>query len=407
VKSPTHTKILNVNVVVGALGYFVDIYDLLLFGIVRMVSLRDIGVSEEKLLETGVFLINCQMSGLLVGGILWGVLGDKKGRLSVLFGSILLYSLANLANAFVTNVETYAALRFIAGIGLAGELGAAITLVAETMPIEKRGYGSAIIAAVGILGAIFAAVIGDLFNWKIAYIIGGVMGLGLLALRVSMAESGMFEHVQQAGVRRGDLRMLFYPAERMLRYVRCILIGVPLWFMVGILLTFSPELGRALGVTSEVNPGHAIAFGYAGLSLGDLACGLMSQYFKSRRKAVAMFLGITAVGVVWFLNLHGASIELFYGVCVFLGIGCGFWAMFVSIASEQFGTNMRATVATTVPNFVRGSVVVLTSSFQYLKEPLGLLGSAGVVGAASLAIAALALYKMEETFHKDLNFLER
>ena len=399
-------KILNVNVVVGALGYFVDIYDLLLFGIVRVASLRSLGVPEDQLLEKGVFLINAQMAGLLIGGIVWGVWGDKKGRLSVLFGSIILYSLANIANAFVTTVEMYGLLRFIAGIGLAGELGAAITLVTETMTKEKRGYGTAIVASIGILGAVFAALVGDYFDWKIAYVVGGVMGLCLLALRVSMVESGLFHNTQKSDIRKGDLRMLFYPRERFFRYLRCILIGIPLWYVVGILLTFAPELARALEVTESISAGHAIAFGYAGLTLGDLASGLVSQWLASRKKAVGIFLALTCAFVGWFLTSHHVNAFYFYAVCTLLGVGCGFWAVFVTIASEQFGTNLRATVTTTVPNFVRGSVVLLTSGFQYFKESFGLLGSAGLVGAISVVIAFSALFFMEETFHKDLDYQE-
>ncbi len=264
-------KILNVNVIVAALGYFVDIYDLLLFGIVRVASLRDIGVPEDKILPQGIFLINAQMFGMLLGGLLWGVLGDKRGRLSVLFGSIFLYSIANIANSFVTDVNTYAVLRFLAGIGLAGELGAAITLVSETLSKEHRGYGTTVVAAVGILGAVLAAIVADNFHWKTAYVIGGVMGLALLVLRVSMFESGMFKQVKQSTVVKGDLRMLISPFPRFLKYLRCVLIGLPVWFVVGILMTFSPELGKSLSIIDPISAGKSIMYCYIGLSAGDLA----------------------------------------------------------------------------------------------------------------------------------------
>jgi len=266
-------NVLNANVIVAALGYFVDIYDLLLFGIVRVASLKDIGVPDSELLEKGVLLINAQMFGMLLGGLLWGVIGDKKGRIAVLFGSILMYSVANILNAFVTDVETYAVLRFVAGIGLAGELGAAITLVSETLTKEKRGYGTTIVASVGILGAVVAGLIGDLFSWQTAYIIGGVMGLALLALRVSMSESGLFHDSKNSKSKKGDLKMLFYPPARFIKYAQCILIGLPVWYAVGILMTFSPELAKDLGVTAPIAAGSTIMWGYLGLAIGDLTSG--------------------------------------------------------------------------------------------------------------------------------------
>jgi putative MFS transporter len=394
-------------VIVGALGYFVDIYDLLLFSIVRVPSLKSLGLEGKELLDMGVYVINMQMIGMLIGGIFWGILGDKKGRISVLFGSIFLYSIANLANAFVTDVETYGWLRFIAGIGLAGELGAAITLVSEVMPKEIRGYGTSVVAAVGLLGAVLAGIIGENFSWQTAYIIGGVLGLLLLFTRIRILESGIFSHVQKdTSVKKGDFLMLFSSRDRFFRYIQCILIGVPIWFVIGILVTFSPELSRALNVQGEVTGGYAILYTYVGLAVGDLLSGFLSQGFKSRKKIVGGFMLMTAVFMAIYLTSSGMSAGLFYGICVFLGVGTGYWALFVTIASEQFGTNIRATVTTTVPNFVRGSVVPVTLLFQYLSESMGLVQSAMWVGTLSLTIASIALWKMKETFGKDLNYLE-
>lgn len=406
-KTPVvHSKILNMNVIVAALGYFVDIYDLLLFGIVRVASLKAIGVADDKLLEKGVILINAQMAGLLVGGLFWGVLGDRRGRLSVLFGSIVLYSLANIGNAFVTTVEMYGVMRFLAGIGLAGELGAAITLVSETMTKENRGYGTTVVASVGILGAVFAALIGDMFDWKIAYIIGGCMGLALLFLRVSMFESGMYNDVQKTEVRKGDLKMLISPFSRFVKYIRCIGIGLPLWFVVGILMTFAPEIARDLGVIGVVTAGKAIMWNYAGLAVGDLACGYLSQYLKSRRKALLIFISLTGLVVVALLMSRDFTPGVFYVFAVLLGLGAGFWAVFVTVAAEQFGTNLRSTVTTTVPNFVRASVIPLTLGFQALSPSLGLKYSALAVGSVTFVIAYVALYFMEETYGKNLDYLE-
>ena len=399
-------RAVTLSVVVAALGYFVDIYDLLLFSIVRVTSLRSLGVDGDQLLVAGERLLNMQMTGMLVGGLVWGVLGDRRGRLSVLFGSIFLYSAANIANAWVQSVEAYAWLRLIAGIGLAGELGAGITLVSEIMPKETRGYGTTIVAATGILGAVVAALVGDLFDWRVSYIIGGVMGFALLALRIGVYESGMFEHVRQIGTSRGNVLQLFNRWDRARKYLAVILIGIPIWYVIGILITFSPEIGRALGMTETPSAGRAVMFAYLGLAAGDIASGFLSQFIGSRRRAVLLFQLLTAAFVGAYFFLAPFSLTAFYALCVGLGFSVGYWAVFVTVASEQFGTNIRATATTTVPNVVRGSVVLLTSSVGWLRPQIGVVHSALVVGLVALAIAFTALWGLEETFGKDLDYVE-
>ncbi|MFA6083242.1 MFS transporter [Mucilaginibacter sp.] len=399
-------KLFSIPVIVAALGYFVDIYDLLLFSIVRVPSLKALHVPSYLLLEKGIYLINVQMAGMLIGGILWGIIGDKKGRLTVLFGSILLYSVANIANGFVTTVDQYAMLRLIAGIGLAGELGAGITLVAEILPKEIRGYGTSIVASVGVLGAVLAYLVADTFDWQVAYIIGGVLGLALLVLRFNVFESGMFSHVKEKKVSRGNFLSLFTSRTKLVKYVRCIMIGLPIWFVIGILLTFSPEFGKVLGISVPVLAGKAVMFGYIGLSLGDLSSGILSQYFKSRKKVVLIFLLLTSLFIALFLLQSSKNAAIFYGLCLFLGFSIGFWALFVTISAEQFGTNLRATVATTVPNFVRGSVNIFTPLFLLGKSYWGVLPAAGAVGCLTIAVAIIALWGMEETFDKDLDYFE-
>ncbi len=395
------------TVLISALGYFVDIYDLLLFGIVRVPSLRDLGVPEDQMLSVGMHLLNMQMAGMLIGGIIWGVLGDLRGRKSVLFGSILLYSLANIANAFVPNPEVYAWLRLIAGIGLAGELGAAICLVSEVMSKESRGYGTTIVASVGILGAVFASLIGDYFSWKVAYLVGGGMGLALLALRAGMMESGMFDSMKKKSkLARGHFHQLFTDRIRFGRYLCCILIGVPIWYVIGILITFAPELSRELGVMGVITGSKAIMWSYIGLSIGDLSAGLASQYLRSRKKSVLIFLTLMAALIVVYVNQSGWGEFGFYTLCVGLGFSAGYWAVFVTIAAEQFGTNIRATVATTVPNFVRGAVVPITLSFRYLQGYVGTLTATWIVGAGVMVIALVALYFLRETYGRNLDYFE-
>lgn len=399
-------KAVTSSILVAALGYFVDIYDLVLFSIVRIKSLRGIGLPDAELLSQGVLLLNMQMAGMLLGGILWGILGDKKGRLSVLFGSIFMYSAANIANGFVQSVEVYALLRFIAGIGLAGELGAGITLVSEVMDKETRGFGTMIVATIGILGAVVAALVGDLFDWRTAYFIGGGLGLALLFLRIGVYESGMFDSLKSKTVKRGSFSTLIKTPRNMIKYASCILIGVPIWFVIGILITFSPEFGKALNMARIPDPGKAIMFAYIGLALGDFTSGSLAQIVKSRKKVTASFILLTGIFIGVYLLTHGASLKFFYANCLALGFAIGYWAVFVTIASEQFGTNIRATVTTTVPNFVRGAVVPLTFFFQLLKPACGILGAAAWVGAGSLALAVAALGFLEETHGKDLDYYD-
>lgn len=395
-------------VIVAALGYFVDVYDIILFTIVRVPSLKSLGVTGDKLLSDGVFLLNAQMAGMLLGGILWGIYGDKKGRIAVLFGSILLYSVANIANAFVNSVGMYAVLRFLAGLGLAGEIGAGITLVSELMPKETRGYATTIIATVGVSGAVAASLIGDLFDWRTAYIIGGVSGLLLLVLRVSVSESGLFDAIRSKdNVPRGDLKLLFCSRERALRYIYCILVGVPIWFVTGILATFSPEVGAELGVPGPIKAGNTMLCLSVGITVGDLVSGILSQLIRSRKKAMFIFIAVTLLLCVILVNVHWESLRSFYGMYLALGFFIGYWAVFVTTAAEQFGTNLRATVATTVPNFVRGSTVIMTLAFSALKPSFGILASAQIVGFICFAFAGLAVYRMKETYAVDLDFLEK
>ncbi|MFD1139577.1 MFS transporter [Larkinella insperata] len=400
------SQLLQLPVIVAALGYLVDMYDLFLFSVVRVPSLKALGVEGDQLLPEGIALLNWQMAGMLIGGIFWGVMGDKRGRLSVLFGSILIYSLANIGNGLINSLPMYAALRFVAGVGLAGELGAGVTLVTEVLPKQIRGYGTMIVATMGVLGAILAYFVADLFQWRISYFVGGGLGLMLLVLRINVFESRIFETVKERQVKRGDLLMLFSSRERFVKYLQCILVGLPIWFVVGILITFSPEIGQAIGLSEPVVAGKAVMLSFSGQVAGDIASGMLSQYFKSRKKVIGGFITLSLVFVLVYLMAPLNDLTTFYLVCVFLGFANGYWALFVTIAAELFGTNLRATVATTVPNFVRGAVIPLTSLFVYGKSQVGTLNSALGVGLLTAALAFLALYFMEETFKKDLNYVE-
>jgi putative MFS transporter len=398
----------NVIVLVSTLGYFVDVYDLILFGIVRTASLRDLGfTTPEEMKRVGMMLLDWQMFGTLVGGVLWGVLGDRRGRVSVLYGSILMYSLANGANAFVHDTTTYAVLRFIAGVGLAGELGVGITLVAETMDRRSRGWGTTIVASVGVCGAALAYLVADLFDWRTAYLVGGVLGLLLLGLRFSTFESAMFERAATTHAPAlGRFDLLLRKPRRLARYAASIGVGLPISFGIGVLMFFADHFGAALGVTGKVTAGLAILFGYLGMAAGDLLSGLTSQLLRSRRKAVALFLAASLAVDVAYLTLTGLSPTAFYVLCGLLGVTSGYWVLFITMASEQFGTDIRATVTTTTPNFVRGLLVPLTTLFLALEGGLGAAGSAGVVMAICFVLAAISLASLDETFGRDLDFTE-
>lgn len=399
-------SLFSIPVLVAALGYFVDIYDLLLFGIIRKASLRSLGLSEEMVLTSGEFIISVQMVGLLLGGILWGVMGDKKGRLSVLFGSIVLYSLANIANGMVQTVNQYALLRFIAGIGLAGELGAGITLVSELLPKEKRGLGTSMVAGFGLTGAVIAYFISKEFDWRICYYIGGAMGLVLLVLRISVFESGMFTQVKEMNVSRGNFFMFFTSRERFLKYARSILIGLPTWFVIGVLVTFSDQFGKHMGIPEAIDPGRAIMFAYVGISVGDIAIGFVSQALKSRKKSLFIFYVLTMIFMVMFFMQKNTSATTMYLLCCGLGFSTGFWAIFVTMAAEQFGTNLRATAATTVPNMVRGALPLIIILFKWLREATDFITGGVITAVIIMIIAWIAAYFSNETFSKDLRYVE-
>lgn len=399
---------INLTVLVAGLGYFVDMFDITLFGVVRVQSLQALGVTDpHDILKSGVFLYNSQMIGMMVGGLLWGVWADKRGRLSVMFGSIILYSLGNIANAFVWDVNSYAICRFLTGVGLAGELGAAITLVAESLPKETRGYGTTIVATLGLLGSVTAAYFGQHISWKAAYILGGIMGLLLLLTRFKVFESGMYEKTHNTQVERGNLMMLLKKG-RLLKYLKCVFMGVPIYFITGVLFTFSPELTQSLNVQGVVSAGNALLWGSIGLAAGDFISGLLSQALKSRNKAITICLLAAFALILVYLNVQGLTADTIYVICFLLGSAAGYWAVLVTVSAEQFGTNIRGTVATTVPNFVRGSAALVVSLFLYLKtEVMSADKAALVVGALFFAIALISIWTLEETYGKDLDYFEK
>lgn len=406
-----YKSLFSIPLIVAALGYFVDIYDLLLFTIVKAPSMRGVGATDLTMLADSTRVINWQMTGLLIGGIAWGVLGDKKGRLSVLFGSIILYSVANFITGFIETVDQYATCRFVAGLGLAGELGAGITLVSELLPKKWRGVGTSLVAGVGLFGAVAAYFTFQLTqDWRLCYKIGGGLGIMLLLLRVKVAESGMFNSVKTQGVSRGNFFMFFQNAQRFKKYVLAILIGLPTWYVIGILVNQSDKFASAMFGSKTLDSGRSIMFAYAGIAIGDILIGVISQYFKSRKKALLLFYSLTILSLLFFFSSYNQSNATMYTACAALGFSTGFWAIFVTMGAEQFGTNLRATAATTIPNMVRGALPLINMMFLNLFQKnwdWPLVQSGIVTGVITVAITLIAFYFTEETFGKDLDFIEK
>lgn len=402
--------VLSLPVIVAALGYFVDIYDLLLFTIVKKPSMLGVGSTDATMLVDSTRVINWQMTGLLLGGIIWGMLADKKGRLSVLFGSIILYSVANFATGFVQTVDQYAACRFVGGLGLAGELGAGITLVSELLPKNKRGVGTSLVAGIGLSGAVAAYFTYQFTDdWRLCYKIGGGLGIALLLLRVSVAESGMFKEAKEQNVVRGNFFMLINNGKRLKKYIFAILIGLPTWYVIGILVNQSDRFGNTMFGSTTIDSGRSIMFAYAAIAVGDMLVGLVSQYFKSRKKALLIYYMLTIIGLILFFSGYNRSDSTMYAICTLLGFSTGFWAIFVTMGAEQFGTNLRGTAATTIPNMVRGALPLINMMFLDLFQKSwgwSLVYSGIITGIVVMTITLIAYYFTEETFHKDLNYVE-
>jgi MFS family permease len=398
--------LVHLPVWVAALGYFVDVFDLFLFSVVRVASLRDLGIPESRWLETGVLLLNAQMAGLLLGGIVWGMLGDRRGRVSVLFGSILLYSVANLGNAFVHGVPAYAVMRFITGFGLAGEVGAAITLVAELLPKTSRGLGTMLVGGVGLLGSVAAAFTSEWMSWRASYLLGGAMGLVLLVLRLSLREPALYEAARRNPVARGQFHALFRRGRRALRFLGLIAIGLPIWYVVGILITFSPEFGRMAGLTQKIVPGRVIFYTYLGVVVGDFASGALSEALRSRRKVLFGSLALLGGLVALFLLSARRFDGHFYALCAVLGFATGYWVVLMTMVSESFGTNLRATATTAAPNLIRGGAIPITLAFTHLRPVCGGIAAAAWVGAVCLALAFVATARLPESYGRDLDYLE-
>jgi MFS family permease len=393
---------------VAALGYFVDVFDMWLFANFRVPSLKSLGISGDDLKNVGADLQNCQQAGFLVGGFLWGIMGDKRGRVSVMFGSILLYSISTLLNSFVTSVPQYGMLRFFTGLGLAGEIGAGITLVSELLPKEKRGYGTTIVATLGVAGAIGAAYVGKTMSWQHAFILGGAMGFTLLCLRLLVWESGMYSSMASQGdVKRGSLGLIFGSWSRAARFICCIFAGVPIYLVFGLIVFFSPEIGAALGIKETINVPDVMLWASIGITGGDLVSGLLSQKMRSRKAPMWLFTIAGFIVCVTLCKGYVTTAKGYETASGLLGLFAGYWACLITTTAEQFGTNIRATVTTTVPNLVRASAIPLAFGFKTLSAQSNALNAALLLTLAYFLVSFVGLIGLKETYGKNLDYLEK
>ena len=408
-KSAPSKNILNIIVIAAALGYFVDIYDLILFGVVKNPSLIDLGITDkDALFSQGNFLLSMQMAGMLIGGIVWGILSDKKGRMSILFLTIFLYSIANIANGFAQNISQYAVLRFIAGFGLSGELGIGITMVSEVMTKESRGLGASIVSGIGIAGSALAFLVAEKFNWRVAFWTGGGLGLLLLFLRIAVYESGMYEKTKNIKVSKGNFLSLFSNIRRFKKFIFLILLAVPTWYTVSVLAINAPSIAQdALHITGPVKGSTSIMLHYIGAAIGSFLFGYLSLKLKSRKKPIIIGILFIAVFAIVYFSLRGASPAVFYGILLLIGIPMGgLWNVFMITASEQFGTNLRATVTTSAPNFVRGATILITFLLGVLTPIYGLWNAGVIIGLLFTSLALISVFFIEETYGKELDYIE-
>jgi MFS family permease len=400
-------KAVALGIIVSALGFFVDLYDIMALAAIGENSLKDIGVSENAMKGNLNYLQSMQMFGMLIGGFLWGIVGDKYGRLKVLFGSIILYSAFTLLNAFVANTGQYVACRFLAGLGLAGELGAGITLVSEQMKKEKRGLGPAIIAGFGVLGAIVAVIVGKNYDWKTVYIVGGVLGFLLLVLRFGVMESGLFKIAKLAKASKGNFLIILRNKNYLKKFICILLVGIPGWFVNGVMMQFSNYISRSMGMDPIPDKGKVIIFFFVALSLGDVLGGLVSQWLKSRKKSIYIFLFAHLLMLLLFFTVARTSVQLYYAIFAGLGLTVGFVIQLFTLAAENFGTNIRTLVTSSGLNLVRGWVIPLGALFAWMNGPLHIIEwkSAAIIAFSVALVSLLALTQLDETFHNDLEFV--
>ena len=398
----TKQEILTVLVV--ALGYFIDAYDLLIFSAVRKVSLMDLGVAETDTLNIGISLLNFQLIGLMIGGVLWGILADKFGRKTILFSSILIYSISNIANSYISSVDMYYWLRFIAGIGLAGELGVGISLITENIAKERRTVSTTVVSFFGMLGAATGGWLGSVFHWQTCFLIGGFAGFLLLLLRLNVEESHMYLGIKDSKVKKGNILLILKNPKSLITYFFCTLAGSSSFLFIGMFIQSTPEFGKIFNIS--VTAGVALVWYYVGASISEVIAGILSKLLKERKAPIYIFYAISLLAIVIFCVHTPSSPRIYYIHCSLLGFGLGWWSMLITLSAELFGVNTRATAATSIPTFARAWNIPFTSVFKNNIPKLGILNSAFAVGVIVIALAIISATTIKETFENEANFIE-
>lgn len=393
------------TVLVVALGYYVDAYDLLVMSAVRKPSLLSLGVPESETLNIGLSLLNYQLVGLMIGGVMWGVIADKYGRKKALFGSILIYSFANIANGYINSVNMYYWLRIIAGFGLAGELGVGISLITENVAKERRTISTAIVSFFGMLGASTGGWFGSIFEWQNCFLIGGFAGLLLLLLRLKVEESVMFNEIKDKNVSKGNIWMIIKNPKTLLTYFFCTLAGAASILFIGVFIQSTPELGKLFNL--NITAGIALIWYYLGASVSEIIAGLLSKLLKERKAPIYIFYAISLLAITNFCVNVPNSPYFFYLNCLFLGFGLGWWSQLITLSAELFGINVRATAATSIPTFARAWNIPFSNIFKQNIPNLGIVNSAFGIGVIVVSLAIISITMVKETFENDANFIER
>lgn len=402
-------------ILVASLGYFVDAYDLIIASVVRSSAIVELGLAQVGTPEHTKYaqlFEYVQSAGILLGGIIFGVYSDKKGRKKALYYSIAIYSIANILNgllsASVPFVGTvYCILRFICGFALAAELSIGIVMISETMKAKHRGYGTMIVVSFGILGAVLAAVLFEFIgiHWQTLYLIGGIAGVLLLIFRFSVKETNPFLDLENQESERGSWVMIFKNRRLLKILFNAILLGFPIYFFISIPIKFATDYGKELGLT--IKGTIPIIVFYIAMSVSDIIANYLCQLFENRKKVLYFYLGLCTISV-FLLHFYPPTTpeQYFYLFSPLMGFASGYWALLITFTNEQIGTNIRSTYTTAVPNVVRSLFIPIQLLLTVLQPTFGTSTSVFYIGVLAVILALLGLYSLKETWGKNLKFID-
>jgi MFS transporter, putative metabolite:H+ symporter len=381
-------------------GYFIDIFDLVLFSTLRISSFEELKITDPTYWT--VVFFNLQMTGILVGGIFWGKMADIKGRSWSFMGTILVFSIANIINGLTSSLTVYGICRFIAGFGLAGEMGSGIALICEKVPDEKRSLYLGFVSSLGCIGAVLSGWLGDIVYWRYLFIGSGFAGILLTLLRKNLLEPDLFRKTATLNIPRGQWKTLFQSPPDLIRFILLIFLGIPMWYIIGILWSFSTEMTSTIGLNIFTS-GQAILWGYVGVWMGDMLMPFVSQFLKSRIFTIQICLIMMLLGVIYLFQFQPHSLLSFQLTHIFLGFTIGYWAVYATLCGESFGTNIRALTSTSLPSLIRFSSIPMMIIYQYGRDENELNIALGM-GLTVLCISMITTYFIKDTFQKDIDF---